>query len=54
MKNYCSLCGNIYHNTIFKGGYICEDCIEYRKILNHNCNNTADTQLNKISKHAPA
>lgn len=27
----CSLCGNIYHNVIFKGGYICEDCITYIK-----------------------
>ncbi len=31
MKNYCSLCGNIYHNTVFKGGYVCEDCLAYVK-----------------------
>lgn len=32
MKYYnCSLCGNVYHNTIFKGGYVCEDCVKYIK-----------------------
>lgn len=31
VKNYCSICGNIYHNTVFKGGYVCEDCIRYIK-----------------------
>ncbi len=31
MKKNCSLCGNIYHNTVFKGGYVCEDCIKFVK-----------------------
>ncbi len=24
----CSLCGRMYHNFAFKGGYICEDCLQ--------------------------
>lgn len=24
----CSLCGQLYNNFVFKGGYICEDCLE--------------------------
>lgn len=24
----CSLCGQLYHNFAFKGGYICEDCLD--------------------------
>lgn len=24
----CSLCGHLYKNFAFKGGYICEDCLE--------------------------
>lgn len=35
VKYHCSLCGNIYHNTIFKGGYVCEDCIDYIKYNNN-------------------
>ncbi len=27
----CSLCGHVFHNTIFKGGYVCEDCVKYIK-----------------------
>ena len=23
----CSLCGQLYNNFSFKGGYICEDCL---------------------------
>lgn len=30
-SNCCSLCGNIYHNIVFKGGYVCEDCIDLIK-----------------------
>lgn len=31
MRHRCSLCGNIHNNITFKGGYVCEDCIEYIK-----------------------
>lgn len=24
----CSLCGQLYHSFAFKGGYICEDCLQ--------------------------
>ncbi len=24
----CSLCGGIYHNIVFRGGFVCEDCID--------------------------
>lgn len=24
----CSLCGRFYNNFVFKGGYICEDCLD--------------------------
>ncbi|MCI8609268.1 MAG: hypothetical protein HFE73_06455 [Firmicutes bacterium] len=27
----CSLCGSIYHSIAFKGGYICEDCVDFIK-----------------------
>lgn len=27
----CSLCGGIYHNIAFHGGYVCEDCVAYLK-----------------------
>ena len=27
----CSLCGNIFNNIVFKGGYVCEDCIDFIK-----------------------
>ncbi len=27
----CSLCGGIYHNIAFRGGYVCEDCVNYLK-----------------------
>ena len=33
MKYRCTICGHIYHNTIFKGGYVCEDCVNYIKSL---------------------
>ena len=33
MNKRCTICGNILHNTIFKGGYICEDCIKLVKSL---------------------
>lgn len=33
MEKNCSLCGNIYHNTTFRGGYICEDCLNYIKTM---------------------
>ncbi len=26
-ESACSLCGRLYHNFSFKGGYICEDCL---------------------------
>ncbi len=29
----CSLCGNRYHNIAFKGGYVCETCVDYIKGL---------------------
>ncbi len=25
----CTLCGNRYHNIAFKGGYVCETCVDY-------------------------
>ncbi len=27
----CSICGRTYDTFLFKGGYICEDCIHYMK-----------------------
>ena len=33
MEKNCSLCGNIYHNTVFKGGYVCEDCLSFIKSI---------------------
>ena len=27
MDKKCSICGNIYKNQVFKGGYICADCL---------------------------
>lgn len=27
-KCACSLCGQLYNNFAFKGGYICEDCLD--------------------------
>ena len=33
MGNNCSICGNIYHNIVFRGGFICEDCRDYIKIV---------------------
>ncbi|MGF6376191.1 hypothetical protein M2140_001262 [Clostridiales Family XIII bacterium PM5-7] len=35
MEKNCSLCGNIYHNTVFRGGFVCEDCIKYIKQTQH-------------------
>ncbi len=32
----CSLCGQYYNNFVFKGGYICEDCLDSIKALNPN------------------
>lgn len=29
----CSLCGRFYNNFVFKGGYICEDCLDSIKDL---------------------
>ncbi|MCI9596005.1 MAG: hypothetical protein HFE75_01665 [Firmicutes bacterium] len=29
----CSLCGQFYNNFVFKGGYICEDCLDSIKDL---------------------
>ena len=31
MDKKCSLCGNIYKNRIFRGGYICADCADFIK-----------------------
>ncbi|MBO4235809.1 MAG: hypothetical protein J5928_05190 [Firmicutes bacterium] len=31
MDKKCSLCGNIYKNQVFRGGFICADCAEYIK-----------------------
>ena len=31
MEKTCSLCGNRYRNTVFKCGFVCEDCIRYIK-----------------------
>lgn len=28
----CSLCGQLYQNFAFKGGYICEDCLGSIKV----------------------
>ncbi|HIV79640.1 MAG TPA: hypothetical protein IAB13_01520 [Candidatus Avanaerovorax faecigallinarum] len=42
MKKNCSLCGNIYHNTTFRGGFICEDCLNYIK----------ETEFSYVSKPA--
>lgn len=28
----CTLCGQLYHNFAFKGGYICEDCLNSIKL----------------------
>lgn len=28
---HCSLCGNICRSMAFKGGYICQDCIDQIK-----------------------
>jgi hypothetical protein len=33
MDKSCSICGNIFHNTVFKGGYVCEDCVAYIKSI---------------------
>lgn len=30
-KCACSLCGQLYNNFAFKGGYICEDCLDVIK-----------------------
>lgn len=27
-QHSCSLCGQLYHSFAFKGGYICEDCLQ--------------------------
>ncbi len=29
----CSVCGQLYNNFVFKGGYICEDCLDSIKVL---------------------
>lgn len=32
MKKTCSICGGSYYNAFaFKGGYVCEDCLQYLK-----------------------
>lgn len=28
----CTLCGQLYHNFAFKGGYICEHCLNSIKM----------------------
>ena len=27
-QHSCALCGQLYHSFAFKGGYICEDCLQ--------------------------
>jgi len=43
MERNCSLCGNIYHNTVFKGGYVCEDCLQFIKTTDMTEMLTVDT-----------
>jgi len=31
MDKKCSLCGNIYKNRVFRGGFICADCADFIK-----------------------
>lgn len=31
MDKKCSICGNIYKNRTFRGGFICKDCVDYIK-----------------------
>jgi len=31
MKSNCSICNNNYNNLYFKGGYVCEDCLQFIK-----------------------
>lgn len=28
----CTICGQLYHNFAFKGGYICENCLNSIKM----------------------
>ncbi len=28
---YCSLCGNLRYVQVFKGGFVCEECVEALK-----------------------
>lgn len=34
MDKKCSLCGNIYKNRVFRGGFICEDCMASIRAIN--------------------
>lgn len=40
----CSLCGGIYRNIAFKGGYICEDCVEYLKSQSNGIQNRSNSK----------
>ncbi|MBQ1407201.1 MAG: hypothetical protein IIY88_03610 [Eubacterium sp.] len=33
MNQTCSICGNIYKNIAFRGGFICADCREFIREL---------------------
>jgi hypothetical protein len=46
MERNCSLCGNIYHNTVFKGGYVCEDCLQFIRTANLSELSPVDTNNN--------
>lgn len=28
MDKKCSICGNIYKNRAFRGGFVCKDCVD--------------------------
>ncbi|MBQ1352941.1 MAG: hypothetical protein Q4A48_00810 [Bacillota bacterium] len=32
-QHICTICGSCYHNIAFKGGYICENCINVFRTL---------------------
>ena len=34
MNHPCSICGNIYKNVAFRGGFICADCRDFIRKLN--------------------
>lgn len=42
-EHSCSICGNLYHNFAFKGGYICESCLTSFKELDDSEEKTSET-----------